>query len=326
MNQLLLTSVLTGALALAAFNTAQAQPMPAEQDMANLFCYFHEPDGLDGVHLAWSDDGLNWNELNDGKSVLKQNLRPDGIMRDPCIARGPDGTFHLIWTTGWNGNTIGYASSKDLIHWSEQKAIAVMGDTPGVKNCWAPEMIYDTKREQWLIFWSSSVEGRFVESQAKGDRWNNRVYSCTTKDFQTFSPPQLFFDPGYVVIDPTILPFEGRFVMVFKDETLEPVARKNLCVAWSDDVNGPYGEITPPFTPDYWVEGPSVLPLNGEFFIYFDAYHKVERHYGAMKTRDFVSFEDLSKAAHFPAHAAHGSIFTAPRAVLENLQKLTTDQ
>jgi hypothetical protein len=34
------------------------------------------------------------------------------IMRDPCLAEGPDGTFHMVWTSGWTadkGKTIAYA-------------------------------------------------------------------------------------------------------------------------------------------------------------------------------------------------------------------------
>lgn len=40
-------------------------------------------------------------------------------MRDPCIIAGPDGVFHLVWTISWNEKGIGYAHSKDLIHWTD---------------------------------------------------------------------------------------------------------------------------------------------------------------------------------------------------------------
>lgn len=37
-------------------------------------------------------------------------------MRDPSIARGTDGTFHLMWATNWKGDKgFDYASSKDLM-------------------------------------------------------------------------------------------------------------------------------------------------------------------------------------------------------------------
>ena len=28
-------------------------------------------------------------------------------MRDPSICRGPDGLFHMVWTTSWNDRIIG---------------------------------------------------------------------------------------------------------------------------------------------------------------------------------------------------------------------------
>ena len=67
------------------------------------------------------------------------------MMRDPSITQGPDGTFHLVWTISWNGEQgFGYASSKDLIHWSEQREIKVMKDSL-TNNVWAPEVFYEMK-------------------------------------------------------------------------------------------------------------------------------------------------------------------------------------
>lgn len=37
-------------------------------------------------------------------------------MRDPSICQGPDGIYHLVWTSSWTDRIIGYASSRDLIH------------------------------------------------------------------------------------------------------------------------------------------------------------------------------------------------------------------
>src|SRR5882672_8349732 len=93
----------------------------AEPATAYLFTYFTK-NGEDGLHLAWSADGYSWEKLNDGKSYLAPKVgKHQQLMRDPCIVRGPDGTFHMVWTSGWNENNIGYASSKDLETWSEQK-------------------------------------------------------------------------------------------------------------------------------------------------------------------------------------------------------------
>ena len=37
----------------------------------------------------------------------------------------------------------------------------------------------------------------------EGRHDGNRIYSATTKDFRTFTKPEIFYDPGYMVIDAT---------------------------------------------------------------------------------------------------------------------------
>src|SRR4051812_45062203 len=86
-----------------------------------LFAYFYTT-GESGLHLAWSRDGLSFEPLNGGASYLKPEVGESKLIRDPGLMRGPDGIFRLVWTTSWAGKTIGYAESKDLIHWSPQRA------------------------------------------------------------------------------------------------------------------------------------------------------------------------------------------------------------
>ena len=87
-------------------------------DTAYLFSYFIN-DSRDGLHLAYSLDGLTWTPLNHGKSFLIPTVGKDRLMRDPSICQAPDGTFHMVWTSSWTDRIIGYASSPDLIHWSD---------------------------------------------------------------------------------------------------------------------------------------------------------------------------------------------------------------
>ena len=111
-------------------------------ETAYLFSYFIN-DSKDGLHLAYSYDGLNWTPLNGGRSFLTPSVGKDKLMRDPSICQAPDGTFHMVWTSSWTDRIIGYASSRNLIHWSEQQAIPVMMHEPEAHNCWAPELFYD---------------------------------------------------------------------------------------------------------------------------------------------------------------------------------------
>ena len=129
---------------------------------AYLFSYFIN-DSKDGLHLAYSYDGLNWTALNGGKSYLTPAVGKDKLMRDPSICQAPDGTFHMVWTSSWTDRIIGYASSRDLVHWSEQRAIPVMMHEPTAHNCWAPELFYDEPSQTYYIFWATTIPGRHKE-------------------------------------------------------------------------------------------------------------------------------------------------------------------
>ena len=108
-----------------------------------LFSFF-KGNGEDGLHLAASRDGFSWEALNNHQSFLKPQVGKDKLMRDPCIIKGGDGKFHMVWTVSWKEKGIGYANSTALIHWSEQKYLPVMKHETEARNCWAPELFYDT--------------------------------------------------------------------------------------------------------------------------------------------------------------------------------------
>jgi len=296
----------------------------ADTNTAFLFSFFREPNGQAGLQLATSTNGLQWTEIKapNGKSFIEPQVGGK-LMRDPCLQLGPDGTFHMVWTTSWGRPPVfGYASSKDLIHWSEQRAIPVMEDAPAAKNVWAPELFYDAKKAQWLIFWASTIPGKFPETENSGDN-NHRIYCVTTKDFTNFSPTKLFYDGGFNVIDATILPANGKFYLVVKDETKNPV-KKHLRLAVSDNAVGPFSKAGPAFTTD-WVEGPTTLEIGGEYYIYFDHYGS-PKYYGAMKSSDMVHWQDISQAVSFPKGTRHGTALPVPAAVIQNLQQVVPNQ
>lgn len=88
---------------------------------------FREP-ANEGLRFIYSYDGLRWDTIPG--TFLSPEVGTQKVMRDPSIVKGPDGTFHLVWTSSWKGDRgFGYASSKDLIHWSKERFIEVM-DTP----------------------------------------------------------------------------------------------------------------------------------------------------------------------------------------------------
>jgi len=70
-----------------------------------MFSYF-VGNGEDGLHLAYSNDGLKWEALNSNKSYLTPAVGEDKLMRDPCIISCPDGKFRMVWTVSWRFNSL----------------------------------------------------------------------------------------------------------------------------------------------------------------------------------------------------------------------------
>ncbi len=284
---------------------------------AYLFSYFMG-NGQDGLYLAYSNDGETWEPISMNRSFLKPTVGKDKLMRDPFIAQGPDGTFHLIWTTGWWDKHIGHATSKDLINWSEQKAIPVMEQEAEARNCWAPEMIYHKKEKLWYIYWATTIPGRHTEVQTSDSEkgLNHRMYYTTTKDFRTFSKTELFFDPGFSVIDASILEKGGEFWMFLKNENSNP-PEKNIRITTAGHPTRFPVKVSAPITGDYWAEGPSPLVVGDKVYVYFDKY--TQGKYGAVCSADLKTWEDVSDSIFFPAHARHGSAFTVKKKIVTRL-------
>ncbi len=279
--------------------------------------------GEDGLHLVYSHDVLKWTALNNDKSFLKPVVGSK-LMRDPCICRGPDGTFHLVWTSGWWDKGIGIAHSKDLVNWSEQKWLGVMEHEPQARNCWAPEIFYDDKSEKYLIYWSTTIPGRFPQTDNSGDsgdnsRLNHRIYYVATKDFESYPEAELLYDDGFNVIDATIVKDGDRYVMFVKDETKEPVVKKNIRVAIGDKPEGPYGHASEPISPD-WVEGPTVLKIADMWYLYYDGYRR-HRYEGA-RSKDLKSWESITDKLIFPKDTRHGTAFKVSNETLKGLLEL----
>jgi len=284
-----------------------------------LFSYFKN-NGEDGLHLAYSTDGLKWEALNDDKSFLTPVLSKDKLMRDPCIIKGPDERFHMVWTVSWEEKGIGYANSSDLINWSEQKFIPVMEHEKAAKNSWAPELFYDSEKEQYLFFWTSTVSDKFLETENQAeDNWNHRIYYTTTKDFKEFTDTKIFVEPGFNVIDATISQDGSTYFMIIKDETLLPEAKKSLHVLTSQDPYDWSGSISDAISWS-WVEGPTVTKIGDDWIVYFDQYK--EQRFGAIKSKNLKNWEDISNELVFPEGIRHGTVFKVSKDVLSRLNSL----
>ena len=278
---------------------------------AFLFTSFHEPANA-GLRMLYSYDGYKWKDLD--TVLLRPQVGNQQVMRDPSMVQGPDGVFHLVWTSSWRGDKgFGYASSKDLIHWSQERLLPVMQHEPTTVNVWAPELFYDDVQHRFIIIWASCIPGRFEKGQEE-DSNNHRLYVTTTPDFQTFTPTVLFFDAGFSVIDAEIVKRKvNDYVLVLKDNSRQ---ERDIKVAFATNAMGPYSNVSKAFS-DNFTEGPSVVKIKDEWLIYYDSYRK--KVYEASATKDFTNFLNIDGKISLPRGHKHGTIVTVKKKFLRRL-------
>lgn len=262
-----------------------------------LMTYFWDEDQT--MRLALGKNILEFDDLNDGKPVL--DIRDQGkIIRDPYILRDANGVYQLYFTDNWYSNTLGHSTSEDGIHWEDPEYIKVMGDNEDVANCWAPELCYDREKEAWMLFWSSSFYSKNNEN-----RISNRIWYCHTKDFKTYTEAKLLFDPGYQVIDASILYRDGAYHMAFKDERGHNAPGTHYAairMAKAKRAEGPYGEITELMT-EFRSEGPLLREDGDWVYMFYDSFGT--HSYRGLRSKDMKNWEDISGKMRFPEKCKH---------------------
>ena len=285
---------------------------------AYLFAYFSE--AQPGLQFAYSYDGLQWQRVPTKGAVFLPDATSNFCFRDPSVCQGPDGTFHMVWTVGFK-ESFGYASSSDLVHWSQQRRIHVMEDDPACVNVWAPDLFFSPEDSLFYIIWASTVPGKhsFVADSKFEKGYNHRIYCVTTRDFVSFSPTRMFFNPDFSVIDATIARLDSRTLLLFmKNENPNP-PEKNIRLSVSRSLNDGFPlSVSEPLTPSsIWVEGPTALRVGRFLYVYYDVYSHAR--YGAMRSRNGRRWTDVSGDCSFPQGMRHGTAFRVSRKLLDSL-------
>ncbi|KRF43901.1 glycoside hydrolase [Paenibacillus sp. Soil787] len=236
---------------------AHIKELPAKPDYAGyLFAYFIGEGTKDGEQLYMASSNgnnpLNWNNLNNGKPVFTSHLGEKGV-RDPSIVRSPDGDkFYMIATDlniysngDWTrAQTTGSTSlliweSSDLIHWSNQRLVKVSSDLAG--NTWAPEAFYDKTTGEYVVFWASKI----YSDASKSGSPNERMMYAKTRDFYTFTEAQEYYNPGYSVIDTTMIENNGKIYRFTKDERdFNATTAPNGKMVFEESGNAIFGNFT----------------------------------------------------------------------------------
>jgi hypothetical protein len=302
-----------------------------------LFAYFTGEDHPDGeqVHLALSrgDDPVRYDDLNGGRPVLRSTLGEGGV-RDPFLLRAPGGGFYLLATDlrihgrgDWDAavrtgsRSIVVWESPDLVSWSGPRSVVVSPATAG--NTWAPEALWDAGLGRFVVYWASSL----YEPDDAGHTGasHHRMMVATTEDFVTFSPAQVWNDPGHSVIDSTVVVDDGWYYRFTKDER-EPAAStptsKFILAERSTDLLasrwepvtegiGRASDLGPGLERG---EGPAVVRANdgGRWYLFIDEFGL--RGYVPFTATDLAAERWTMVTDHaMPSRARHGSVLPVTR-------------
>lgn len=297
--------------------TVKAKPI-AKEKVGYIYAYFrgsvNGEKEVQQIHLAVSDDGLNWRDLNGNFPVIESTLGTKGL-RDPYIIRSYEGDkFYLMATDldanggqwsqyGSNGSkSLMFWESDDLVNWSEQRMIQVSDSAMGCT--WAPEAIYDEETKQYVIYWASS------DLTASGKK---SVYYATTRDFIAFSEPKVFVDgtKTSTVIDTSMVKGDdGKYYRFTKRE-----ATNSVFMEVSDSVLGEYTEVDSNITSITGVEGPAIFKMiDGRYCLMLDGYTGANSGIGffPLVTDNLAAgqFTRLTSGYKMPTGAKHGIMLT----------------
>jgi hypothetical protein len=328
--------------------TLTVLPLPQNAAMEGyMFAYFTGEANQDSeqVHFAVSrgNDPLHWDELNGGRPVLRSEHGATGV-RDPFIIRSPEGDrFFLVATDlqindgrGWDAamrhgsRYLEIWESTDLVTWSDQRHVPVSGPAAGMT--WAPEATYDPLIGAYVVYWASNLYSP-NDANHTGPTYPRMMYS-TTRDFRTFTPPQVWNDPGRGVIDSTVLKEGEYYYRLTTDEKVIGSCARDIVLERSKDLravdlpgSGPRNwelvdDCVRTGLGTDWVEGPTMFKSNDgkKFYAFVD--ETPRRGYIPFVT-DSLASPNWSIPAEYqlPAKPRHGTVLPVSKAELERLRK-----
>lgn len=293
--------------------------------------FVEDPDGH-GERIFFSlserDDPTRWRRLNGGKPVLESREGTTGV-RDPFIVKG-EGEYFIVATDlriyggderGWDAwrrtgsRKLIVWRSTNLAHWSAPWALEVAPPEAGM--AWAPEAIYDTQREEFLVYWSSTLFG------PDDPEHTGSTYSCVlggwTPDFRSVSAPQMMIDRGVDVIDTTIVVDAGEVHRISKEDSGLPASRRLFHEVGSGFFADDFTLVAERIADEAYrqVEGPLLFanPRDGRWYLFVDQFERRPQGYVALTTEDLHAGWTLLPAEdfHIPADTKHGSVLRLRR-------------
>jgi hypothetical protein len=219
---------------------------------------------------------------------------PSGLIRDPSVMRHTDGYYYIVYTTGWTGNTIGFARSADYVTWTFLRNVTV-GLNGSTGSTWAPEWFTDSDGSVHVIFSASTT----------GTAGQFRPYRITATGaaLSTWTSPVALGIPANY-IDSFVVKLGGTYHNFLKNETtkyIEHATAPSLTGPWTFRGTGNWAG---------WgsgLEGPALVQLpDGRWRLYFDQYGQ-GRYYHA-DSADLNSFGGKVELAGLSGTARHFTV------------------
>jgi hypothetical protein len=298
------TLLASGAAAAGATLLGPAGPAQAATYSGYVMGYFTEsPSKLAddyGLHLAVSTNALDWTPLNQNNPVATPTAGTRGL-RDPFILRKQDGTF-VVLATDLTGTD--FTRPNQYIHCWDSPDLRTFTGYRRLRmhtmntHTWAPEAFWDAARGQYGIIYSANSGGR------------DAFYVNYTADFRTVGSAQLFFDPGFNVLDATMHLHNGvnyLYYKSFSDGRLYGARSSTLNPRSFDRGTYTSGVV------NGGIEAPIVVKANdrNEWFLYGDSFSPNNGELYVWRSGDIGanSWSPLTKAQyHQPLNAKHPTI------------------
>jgi hypothetical protein len=273
----------------------------AATNTAYAMTYFTESPQMQGanygLHLAVSRDGLNWTPLNQNNPVVAPTAGTLGL-RDPFVFRKQDGTF-VVLATDLNGTDFG--QNNQFLHvWDSANLTSLTGYRRVrmhtlTTHTWAPTAFWDAARGQYGIVYSAN-NGQDVF-----------LVNYTT-DFRTVSAAQVFFSPGFGVLDGDIVVDGATTYLYYKN-----LANGNLFGARSSTAApNSFTTYTGGLRQGNSIEAPLLLRTNeGGWRLWGDSFSPVNNDYYAWSSGNITSgsWSVLNQRDYTPPmNSKHGSM------------------
>lgn len=251
------------------------------------------------VYFSLSSDGYEWQTL---KMPYLRAERGEMGVRDPFLMRLEDGSFVLLATDlstvrkgGWEraqrfgSKNIALWESRDLVNWSEERLVYAAPEGAGC--VWAPKCVYHKGREMYMLFFASVTDKKPYHC----------IYRSFTKDFKSFTKPEIYIDKGFSVIDTVIVSSKNGFFRLMKDEAKKCILLEKSLAEGKFALDGEWEEVKNTLS-DYtsqgsW-EGPLAYKVNGT-----DIIRVMIDHYGGwseefpIETKGLTQFETRDAAS-----------------------------